>query len=359
MRAVATVEGVAGALIVLLTAYDVFQTIVLPRPTPVAFRPSGRLLIVVYALVRGLALRLPSKRELLLGTWGPASVAILLVFWMLALTLGYGLMLIAVAAEVRPALQPGTAFYFAATSLFSYGFGDLIPTGALARAVVTLGAASGLGLFALIITFLFALFAEFQQREVLVITLSARAGAPPSGVGLLEAYAREGMVERLVDLFTDWEVWSARVLESHLSYPILAYFRSTHDNQSWISALGAVLDAATLSLTTVEDVPRGPARLMRNVGVHLVEDLGQYFGADADTEPYVEREEFEAAYAELQDAGFHVTDLDAAWTAFARARSEYAAALNSMAKRWVSPPAAWIGDRSIVTPHHTGAPVRR
>src|SRR5581483_8175090 len=141
----------------------------------------------------------------------------------------------------------------------------------------------------------FALFAEFQQREVLVVTLSARAGAPPSGVGLLEAYAQDAMVERLADLFADWEVWSARVLESHLSYPILGFFRSTHDNQSWVSALGAALDAATMALTTVEDVPRGPARLMRNVGLHLVEDLAQYYHVEAGMDPYVERAEFATA----------------------------------------------------------------
>ncbi len=359
MPVVRIVEAIAGALIVLSTGYDVFQTIVLPRPTPITFRPSGRLLAALYRLVRQLALRWPGQRELLLGTWGPAAVSIVLVWWILLLTLGYALILVAIADQVQPPLRSGTAFYFAATSLLSYAFGDIVPHGAIARAIVTIAAASGLGLFALAITFLFSLFGEFQQREILVITLSARAGAPPSGVGILEAYARDGMVERLVDLFAAWEEWSAQVLESHLSYPILAYFRSTHDNQSWVSALGAVLDAATLSLTAVEDVPRGPPRLMRNVGVHLVEDLGQYFHIDVQQEPYVEQAEFEIACSELRAAGFTISDPEEAWTLFARARSEYAGQLNEMAKLWVSPPAAWIGDRSIVTRHHTGPLIRR
>jgi Ion channel len=243
-------------------------------------------------------------------------------------------------------------------SLLTFGFGDLVPTGGLARVAVIVEGATGLGLFALVITFLFALFGEFQRREVLVITLSARAGAPPSGLALLQTYANDGMVERLADVFADWEVWSAQVLDSHLSYPILAWFRSTHDNQSWLSALGAVLDAATFVLTTIEDVPRGPARLMRQGGVHLVTDLGQYFRVEAAQDPYVEEAEFAAARGHLRAAGYHLGDQQTAWNAFSRLRTEYAGALNEMARLWVTPPAEWIGDRSV-DPRHRGSAIRR
>ena len=148
------------------------------------------------------------------------------------------------------------------------------------------------------------------------------------------------------------------MLESHLSYPILAFFRSTHDNQSWVSALGAVLDAATLTiLTTIEEVPRGPARVMRNVGAHLVEDLGQYFRFDGPAESYVEREEFDEACRELRRAGYRIGDPESAWQAFSKMRGEYAGPLNAMARQWLTPPAQWIGDRSVVS--HSGRVVHR
>lgn len=346
-------EFVAGASIVVAVLYDLFQTVVLPRPTPITFRPSGRMFAVVYRLTRRLSLWLPRYREHLLGTFAPFMAIALLFFWAAGLVVGYGLMLTALGNQIRPPVDFGSAIYVSANSLLTLGFGDVVPVGGLARLVVTFEVGTGLGLFALIITFLFSLFGEFQRREVLVVTLSARAGAPPSGLALLEAYADDEMIDRLPQLFADWEVWSATVLESHLSYPILAFFRSTHDNQSWVSGLGAVLDAATLILTTIEEVPRGPARVMHNVGLHLVEDLGQYFRFDSPTESYVEREEFDEACRGLREAGYRIGDLEGAWQAFATMRAQYAGPLNDMARQWLTPPAQWIGDRSMVS-HHSG-----
>ena len=350
------VELVAGLLIVVAMLFDLFQTVLLPRPTPVTFRPSGRILIALYVVWRRIALHFPERREQLLGMFAPSVVVFLLLYWGAGLSAGYGLVLYASTDQIRPPLDVGSALYFSAMALLTFDFGDIVPTGALARVVTIAAGATGLGLFALVITFLFALFAEFQRRELLVITLSARAGAPPSGLALLQTYAKDDMVERLADVFADWEVWSAQVLDSHLSYPILALFRSTHDNQSWLSALGAVLDAATFVLTTIEDVPRGPARLMHRGGLHLVADLAQYFRLEEPQEPYVEESEFDAACTHLRAAGYRLVDQKTAWAAFARARAEYAGALNAMARQWVTPPAEWIGDRSVALRYRDPAP---
>src|SRR5207249_11378020 len=145
------------------------------------------------------------------------------------------------------------------------------------------------GIFAAVITLLFTLYGSFQRREIAVVVLEAGAGAPPSGVTLLETYATAGILDQLPHVFQDWQAWAAEVLDSHLAYPILAYFRSSHDNDSWVSALGAVLDATTLILTTVVDGPRGPAKMTFAMGTHLVEDLSRFFRIAKDHDPGVER----------------------------------------------------------------------
>src|SRR5439155_22402868 len=114
----------------------------------------------------------------------------------------------------------GTALHFGGTSLFAIGFGDIVPTSGLARLTALAAAATGLGIIALVITFLFTLYASFQRREVAVVVLQAGAGAPPSGVTLLETYAVGGIVEDLPRVFADWQAWAAEVLDSHLAYPL-------------------------------------------------------------------------------------------------------------------------------------------
>src|SRR6185295_11809913 len=141
------------------------------------------------------------------------------------------------------------------------------------RIAVVTSAVAGLGTVALVVTFLFALYGSYQRREIQVVALEAAAGGPPSAVSLLETYAQLDLVDRLPELFRDWERWAVEVLDSHVAYPLLNFFRSSHDNLSWISALGTVLDSASLVLTTICDVPRGEAKLFKRVGTHLVEDI--------------------------------------------------------------------------------------
>jgi hypothetical protein len=136
------------------------------------------------------------------------------------------------------------------------------------------------------------------------------------------------------------------VLDSHLAYPILAYFRSSHDNDSWISSLGAVMDAATLVLTTIQGGPKGWAKLSRAVGGHCLEDLVLYFGLPVQPEVGLERAEFDEARRRLERAGFVLEDADQSWANFSRMRQGYAGRVNALARYWATPPAQWIGDRS-------------
>ena len=343
------VAFLAGLVVVGVVLNDVFQAVVVPRPTPGGFRLTRYVIRGSWRISRWLALRKTTaeQRERMLGTFAPLILIIQLLIWIAGLILGFGLLLYALRTQTNPQIENlPMAMYFAGTSFLTIGYGDIVAHSALARLVSIAAAIAGLGLIALTISFIFSLYGSFQRREVLVVTLDARAGAPPSGVTLLELVSKLGIRDDLARLFYDWEKWAAEVLDSHMAYPLLAYFRSSHDNESWISALGAVLDAATLVQTTVVDIPRGPAKLMYAMGRHAVEDLARYFRIPRDHMPGVERYEFDEARQRLAAAGYTLVAADDSWEAFARLRSEYAGPLNDMAKWWAAPPTQWIGDRS-------------
>ena len=357
---------VAGLVGVGYLLNDVFQSVVVPRPTPGRFRLSRWLVRPSWRAWRWYGLRVSDadRRERMLGTYGPLAVILLLICWMAGLIVAYGLMLYALRSGIQPTLHNvGEAFYFAGVSVLTLGFGDILATGGLARLIVLMEAISGLGLIALAISFLFSLYASLQRRETQVVTLDARAGAPPSAVSLLETYAKLKLLPDLPRFFGEWEIWAAQVLDQHLAYPVLAYFRSSHDNESWVSALGAVLDTATLVLTTVEGDYHGEALMMYSMGRHLVEDLSRFFRLRDGSEVGVEPEEFDLARERLAAAGFKLRPREQAWKKFAELRSAYANPLNTMAKYWAAPPAQWIGDRSyvrlIADRHQTASNARR
>lgn len=342
---------VVGVVIVIYIVNDVFQGVVVPRATPAKWRLSRWVVRPGWVLCRWWGLRLEStgKRERLFGTFAPMAVVALLVLWIFGLIVGFGFIFFGLRSELAPAVRDfPTAFYFAGTSVLTIGFGDFVARSGPARILALLAGGFGLGTIALSISFLFSLYASFQRREILIVTLDARAGAPPSGVTLLETTAKYGLRDDLPRLLGEWEKWAAEVLDSHLAFPILTYFRSSHDNESWVSALGAVLDAATLLLTTVDDEGRGPAKMMFAMGVHLVEDLSRYFHVPGDGDGEVERYEFDDARSRLSAAGWNLLGAEESWLAFSRLRSQYAVQLNNMAKWWSSPPTQWIGDRSFV-----------
>jgi hypothetical protein len=353
---------ILGILLVALVYWDLFESIVVPRPTPGWFRIGRYVVRTSWRVVRAIGNgRGGRRRETLLGLYAPAATALLLVVWLAALILGFGLIGFGLRDQLRPVPEDlGTALYFAATTVLTLG-GDIAAAGPLARIAVVLGAASGLGVVALVVTFLFSLYGSYQRREVQVVRLQGAAGAPPSAVALLETYARLGLVGRLPELFAAWESWAAEVLDSHVAYPLLGFFRSSHDNLSWISSLGTVLDAASLVLTTIEGVPTGEAELFRRAGSHLAEDISNLgYRADVtsggngtEDEAALDRAAFDAACARLLDAGYNLAPRDRAWPAFETARAEYAPRLEAMATYWATASTSWLGtNEALRSPAH-------
>jgi hypothetical protein len=343
------VIGISGLLLLALVLWDIFETIVVPRPTPSRLRLSRPLVRAAWRGWRAIGLRSKTglARDGFLGFFAPGAAVLLLVMWLLVLILAYGLILFALRAELRPA--PTGFFevlYLSATSVLTLGFGDFVPSGTLSRITALTAAASGLGLVALVITFLFSLFGSYQRREVLVVRLAARAKSPPSAATLLETYARLGIVDQLPTLFAEWEAWTAEVLDTHIAYPLLGFFRSSHDNTSWISSLGAVLDAAALVLTTIRGVSRAQAEITKRVGAHFVEDITNNFGL-AGNGSSVDQLQFEQVYRRLEQAGYDLEPEEEAWRRFERGRGSYAGRLDALAAFWATPATLWNGPKKI------------
>ena len=334
-----------GIFLLALTFWDLFETVVVPRPTPGWFRIGRYLVRGSWRGLRAIRDGRPGRSyDRVLGLFAPAATIALLAAWLIGLIVGYGLVLYALRDELRPVPPDlGSTLYFAATSVLTLGFGDIVAVGAPARIIIATAAISGLGVVALVVTFLFSLYGSYQRREIQVVICrrqrerhrrpwpcSRRTPSSDSSVRL------PGAVPRLGET-------GPEVLDSHVAYPLLGFFRSSHDNLSWISALGTVLDAASLVLTTIAGLPRGEAKLFKRVGTHLVEDIYN-LGFRAGEPTNLERSDFDAACDRLEDAGYTLEARDEAWPAFEAARATYAPRLEAMARYWATPATSWLGD---------------
>jgi hypothetical protein len=357
--------GIAGVGVVSIFASDVFQSVIVPRPVT-SWRPSALISRNGWRLTGAIGLRFrdAERRESFYGVYAPLLLVTLMAFWVVGLTVGFGLIFFALRSELQPVTNSyWSAVYYAGTSLLTLGYGDITAHRGLARALSLAAAAVGLATFATVTAFLFSLFAAFQRREVFIVTLRERTGAPPSGTDFIERHVDLGMLDDLPAVFRNAEAWMADIMETHLAYPVLSYFRSTHDNQSWVGTIGALLDAATIIITTVDLGSVGQAKMMSRLGRHLVNDYTQYYslpGASQDEGAVgIERVEFDKVYERFALKGVRMRPIETAWLEFSALRASYAVPLNAMARYWRIPPALWIGDRSLISSRHSPAPVVR
>ena len=347
-------EIVIGTAIVLMIVNDVFQTVIVPRAVGRRWRASAYWTRWLWRSFIAFTSRLHNSkaRETVLSRYAPLALVVTMVLWVALLIFGYGTIFYGLRGEIKPVPSYWDAVYFAGTSLITIGYGDVVATGGPARFFAILSGATGFAVVAIVTSYLFALFGSFQAREVFVMTLGTRASSPPSGVELLVTYARLGLMKALPDLFRTGETWTAQVMESHLAYAMLPYFRSSHDHESWVATLGALLDAAALIMTTVRDQPSGEAHLMHAMGRHAVHDLSKYFGLPTGNGAGVDRAEFDEARERLIATGLRCYDAGDSWAAFSLLRSTYAGRLNGLARYLDIPPAQWVGDRSLIGLEH-------
>lgn len=277
----------AGVVVALGVALDAFQTVILPR------RPTGRFRItrVFYLLTWGpwvaIAERIHNRRirEQFFSTYGPISLLFLLALWAILLVVSFGLVYMGLGTPFHDTLNTTgtllahlrTDLYVSGTTLFTLGLGDVTPTSHVARLIIALESGTGLAFVALVIGYVPILYQAFSHREISVALLDVRAGSPPTAAELLRRHSFEGGHRALIQLLAEWERWSAEILETHISYPLLCYYRSQHDNQSWLTAIVAVLDTCALIITTIDGPPVRQAQLTFAMARHALIDLGHVF----------------------------------------------------------------------------------
>ncbi len=273
-----TLVGISGFLLIIVIMWDAFEAIVLPRRVTRRLRPARLFYRTTWWLWSGVARRMRpgGLRETYLSVYGPLSLLLLLGAWAGSLVVGFGMLQWALGSHLdiaRGTASFGADLYLSGTTFFTLGLGDVIPNDALARALVVVEAGTGFAFLAIVIGYLPVLYQAFSRREVNISLLDARAGSPPSAAELLRRHGQD--MAALSRLLHDWERWSAEFLESHLSYPVLSYFRSQHDNQSWLAALTTILDSSALAIVGIDGAPARQAQLTFAMARHAVVDLAQ------------------------------------------------------------------------------------
>src|SRR6266851_2527996 len=279
MRSLAVVPGFVALFVVL---WDAFETIVLPRRVTDKFFLTRLFYRSTWLPWRALShlFRGPKQRELFLSVYGPLSLIFLLIVWATGLIAGFALLHWADASAFQTAdgrVSLTADLYLSGSTFFSLGLGGVAPHSAFARAMVVVEAGIGFGFLAMMISYLPVIYQAFSRREVTISLLDARAGSPPTAAELLCRLRQDHRMEALQQLLQEWERWSAELLESHLSYPMLAHFRSQHSNQSWLGALTTILDTSAFLLADLESPNRYQAQLTFAMARHVAVDLALVF----------------------------------------------------------------------------------
>src|SRR5579871_806849 len=299
------VGAVFGIAIIWVVLLDAFETVVLPRRVMRNFKLTAYFYRRTWIPWRGIARRIkkPSRQQNFLGYFGPLSLILLLGFWAAGLIFGFGLIQYGIGGHEQLSgekLTFGKILYHSGETFFTLGYGDIVPISPAARALSVFEAGMGFAFLGVVIGYIPVVYSSFSRREIQISMLDARAGSPPSAAELLIRLAGSsedpGVEQSVLDqVLRDWERWSAELLESQISYPVLTFFRSQHSNQSWLAALTTMLDVTSLILTGIQGVHPGQAKLTFAMARHAAVDLAQVVNAryDADTPDRLPEPEFE------------------------------------------------------------------
>jgi hypothetical protein len=343
LRVLAFVAGASVAVAVVLSAVN---TVVVPRAVQVRMT---RAVFLVARRAYGLRLRKAQtyeRRDEIMAHYAPYTLLLLALVWLTAVLLAYVPMYWALGVDL---FHDG--FTLSGSSLFTLGFAHEhdLPATVLSFSE----AAFGLLLIALLIAYLPTMYAAFSRREASVALLEGRAGTPPSAATMIVRYHQIRGLEYLAELWGAWELWFAELQETHTSLGALNFFRSPTPHVSWVTAACTVLDAAALEVSVVDRRSEPEASITIRAGFIALRRIADFFSIPYDPDPRpddpisIARDEFDAVYEQLADAGVPVkADRDQAWRDFKGWRVNYDFVLISLASLTMAPYALWISDRS-------------
>lgn len=342
--------GIVAVLLIAAMLMDAYEVVVLPRRVRRKLRLSRFVIMTTWLGYASLFrhMRRGTRRETLLGYYGPSIAIILLATWAVGLVMGFGMLQWALGSHLADATGAKTGLltdlYMSGTTFFTLGLGDVIPKTPAARLLVVLEAGLGFAFLAMVISYLPVLYQSFSKRETRISLLDAWAGTPPSAGELLRRLGPDGHGSLLGPLLQEWELWAAELLESHISYPVLMYFRSQHDNQSWLSALTAILDACALTISCVDHGPKQIAQLTFAMARHAVVDLSQVVNMpphppEHDRLPALDQARLISL---LREAGIVVHGDQPALDRLAQMRAMYEPYVNSLALRFLFDLPPWM-----------------
>jgi hypothetical protein len=346
MLALRILAVVVGAAMVLASIVSAVKTIVMPRARSSAVTRS--VFLALRPVFQVLARRAsgPEQRDRILSGYAPVALIATLATWLVLVLVGFTL--------IFWGLEDAGwwyAFDVSGSSLFTLGFTTSV--GTWTSTLVFLEAGIGLFLLALMISYLPTLYSVYARREVGIAALEVRAGSPPSAREMIWRYRRLERLPEIHEVWVDWQRWFAEVEESHASYPALVFFRSSHADHSWVTSAGAVLDAAALTLASV-NIPRDvEAEFCIRAGYLCLREIAGYFGIGFDPDPRpddpisITPEEFRAMLDRFEEEDVPLKpDREQAWRDFAGWRVNYDAPLLALARLTNAPPAEWSSDRS-------------
>ena len=347
---VATSFGLAIIWVVLL---DAFETVVLPRRVTRHFKLTAWFYRQTWIPWRGIARRIKttSRQQNFLGYFGPLSLFLLLGFWASGLIFGFALLQYGIGGHEQLSKEPltfGRILYHSGETFFTLGYGDIVPTSGMSRALSVIEAGMGFAFLGVVIGYIPVVYASFSRREIQISMLDARAGSPPSAVELLVRLAGRsedpGMDQKVLDeVLRDWERWAGELLESHISYPVLSFFRSQHSNQSWLGALTIMLDVTSMVLTGIEGVHPGQAKLTFAMARHAAVDLAQVVNAryDPGAEDRLPDQDLNGLRQALASAGLRLRSDEYGADKLSKLRSMYEPYVHSIGRNLMLTIPAW------------------
>jgi len=273
---------IVGIILIIGILIDCFETIVLPRRVSRRFRLSRYFYVATWASWSAIARKMRSgnRREFYLSYYGPLSLILMLILWAAILIVAFALLQWGLDTPMNsPEKQAtfGTYLYMSGTTFITLGFGDVTPLTGMGRFLAVAEAGMGFGFLALVIGYVPVIYQAFSRREAQITLLDARAGSPPSAAEFLRRHYRDQHTEEMFQFLHEWERWCSELLESHLSYPVLTYYRSQHERQSWLAALTTILDTCALLLIGLEGISTPTIRFTFAIARHAAVDLAQVY----------------------------------------------------------------------------------